>query len=202
MPQPQDTSAVLPYATRSDCSPSSILLDDEPNPANRLQPNNISLLQLSTWEEGKIYDEDLLSCIHYFIEWQVTLNNKAVVKDTEEDLVLAPSTYWQLFLEKKLLTVLGQKISHNRRVRADDTVIVVSVNDHSQHDLIKHFNKTDIVWTAIKKQLWMWSSHFCQGKRLTLRICFNYIEDCTSPSAGWKGEKRGKSSITKRMLNN
>lgn len=47
----------------------------------------------------------------------------------------------------------------------------------------------------------MWSSHFCRGKRLTLRICFNYVEDCTSPSAGRKGEKRGKSSVTRRMLN-
>lgn len=115
------------------------------------------------------------------------------MKDTEEDLVLAPSAYWQLFLEKKLLTVLGQKI---------DTAIVVSVNDRSQRDLTKRFNKTDIVGTAIEKQLRLWSSHFCRGKILTLRICFNYVEDCTSPSAGRKGKKRGKSSITKRMLNN
>lgn len=26
------------------------------------------------------------------------------------------------------------------------------------------------------------------------------LEDSTSPSAGWKGEKRGKSSVTNRML--
>lgn len=59
---------------------------------------------------------------------------------------------------------------------------------------------TEIAWAPIEKQLRMWSSNFCRGKRLTLRVCFNYVEDCNSPSAGRKGEKRGKSSVTKRML--
>ncbi|KAJ5865423.1 uncharacterized protein N7529_007339 [Penicillium soppii] len=88
-----------------------------------------------------IYDEDPLSCIHYFIEWRVTVNNKAVVKDKEEDLALDLSAYWQRFLEKKILNVLGQKISRGKRVRS---VLVVSVNDRSRRDLTKHFNKTDI----------------------------------------------------------
>ncbi|KAJ5718818.1 uncharacterized protein N7483_009900 [Penicillium malachiteum] len=38
-------------------------------------------------------------------------------------------------------------------------------------------------------------------KELTLKISFNYVDDRhSSPSAGRKGEKRGKSSVTKRML--
>lgn len=41
-------------------------------------------------------------------------------------------------------------------------------------------------------------------RRLLLRLMtdLNYVEDSTSVSAGRKGEKRGKSSVTNRMLDN
>ncbi|CAG7933052.1 unnamed protein product [Penicillium olsonii] len=138
-----------PYATRSIYSASPSALEYEPNAAMQTRPSTLPLLQEPEWEKDKVYDEDPSSCIHYFIEWRVTLNNKAVGKDTDEDIALAPSANWNLLLEEKLRKVLREKVSHTKRIRVDDTAIVVSVNNRSQRDLTKRFNKTYIFWAPI-----------------------------------------------------
>lgn len=51
--------------------------------------------------------------------------------DTEEDVVLAPSAFWQLPLAKKLEKALRRKTARHRRIRPDDTVIVTSTSDRT-----------------------------------------------------------------------
>jgi hypothetical protein len=96
--------------------------------------------QLTDWDKEKAYNEDPLSYIHYTIEWKVTVNNRMVSKDTEQDVVLAPSAYWGLFLKPKLEKLLCKKLAKNRPIKSEDTNVVVSVTERSQRDLTKRFD--------------------------------------------------------------
>lgn len=176
--------------------PSSVL-EDGFEPRSKPAAYHLKFLQLCEWEEGRAYDEKPPTCIHYRIEWRVTINNREVSQDTEEDVVLAPSAFWQWSLEKNLEKVLRRKTPRHRRITADDTVITVLTTDRTKRKLTKQFDNTDIIWTAIEKQLLIWSDLLVRGKELTLKISFNYVDDRRSSSAiGRKGEKRGKSSVT------
>jgi hypothetical protein len=72
------------------------------------------LLRLADWDRERAYDEDPPYYIHYSIEWKVTVNGKAISRDTEQDLVLAPGSYWDLFLRPKLEKLLHKKLSHSK----------------------------------------------------------------------------------------
>lgn len=191
-----------PYPAQSFASPPPpSLFEDGLEPRSKPAACHLKFLQLSEWEEGRVYDEQPPSCIHYRIEWRVTINNREVSQDTEEDVVLAPSAFWRWSLEKNLEKVLRRKTPRHRRVTADDTVITVLTTDRTKRNLVKRFDDTEITWTAIEKQLLMWSDLLTRGKELTLKISFNYVDDRRpSSAAGRKGEKRGKSSVTSRML--
>ncbi|KAJ6014916.1 hypothetical protein N7540_009507 [Penicillium herquei] len=98
----------------------------------------------------------------------------------------------------EMAKILRGKLARDRRVRPDDTNVVVPVKDRSQRDLIQRFESTDINWPAIEKQLLRWVKLSRLGKELRIKISVNYLEDSsTLPS---KFDKRGKSSVSKRML--
>ncbi|KAH0419846.1 hypothetical protein CcaCcLH18_14268 [Colletotrichum camelliae] len=158
----------------------------------------LPLLRLTDWDESRTYDEQPPTCIHYCLEWKLTANNRAVSKDSEPNLVLAPSDFWDLTLRSKLHNVVAKKLAPNKNFKSDDTTVTVSVRDRSEEDLVKRFDDLDIEWDVVETQLRNWSHLFRAGKRLKISVSFNYVE--TGPTAGSAGRRGTKRSATQRML--
>jgi hypothetical protein len=96
-------------------------------------------LEEEEWDPDETYDSDHPHCPRYSIEWKVTLNGKAISKDTEPEVLLAPGCYWRLVLQAQLKELLQKKFPRSRGVQSEDTTVVVSVTDRSQRDLVKRF---------------------------------------------------------------
>ncbi|KAF1966377.1 hypothetical protein BU23DRAFT_326895 [Bimuria novae-zelandiae CBS 107.79] len=73
-----------------------------------LEPNRLGFLSLAEWDEYNSYEE-IPSRLRYSIEWKVTVNNRVVAKDTEQDLVLVPAAYWHMYLKPRV-----EKLSSRR----------------------------------------------------------------------------------------
>ncbi|KAE9568045.1 hypothetical protein CGMCC3_g15844 [Colletotrichum fructicola] len=172
---------------------SSRAATQQPTPDGRLP-----LLRLMDWDASRTYDEQPPTCIHYHLEWKLTVNNRSVSKDSEPDLVLAPGDYWDLTLRSKLNYVAAKKLAPNKSFKPDDTTVIVSVRDRSEEDLVKRFDDLDIEWDVVETQLRTWSGLFRAGKRLKISVSFNYVE--TGPAAGSGGRRGTKRSATQRML--
>jgi len=112
------------------------------------QLQKLQFLQLAEWNEHNSYGEDEPSCLHYSIEWKVSVNNRIISKDTEQDLVLVPSAYWHMLLKPKLEKLLRKKVAQNRHIRCEDTSVIVLVTDRTERDLVKRLIKAVPVITV------------------------------------------------------
>jgi len=73
------------------------------------------------------------------------MSNRVVGKDIEPNLVLAPSATPGRHRYNQNPTLLDKKLASNKTFRADDTIIIVSVPDRADRDLIKRFNNLNII---------------------------------------------------------
>jgi hypothetical protein len=136
--------------------------------------DQLGFLPLAEWDEYNSYEEDTPSRLRYSIEWKVAINNKVMAKDTEQDVVLAPAVYWRMYLQGKVDKQVDKKLPHSSHVRLDDTNVVASVNDRSEHDLTRRFDNMDIDWSVVERQFIRWSDLFRSGKKLRVDLTFNY----------------------------
>jgi hypothetical protein len=103
------------------------------------------LLKPDNRDQEKDYSADPPICIRYTIIWKPKLNNGMITKDTEQDIVLAPAPYWSTFLQPKLDALLGKEKNNSKRVRPEDSNVVVSVNERSERGLIRRFDEVQVV---------------------------------------------------------
>jgi hypothetical protein len=73
---------------------------------------------------------------------------------------------------------------------------VVSVTQRKEPDLTKRFADTSIDWAVVEKQLVAWGEFYRAGKKLTLKLSFNYVDISQSSTTA----KRGFPSTTRQML--
>jgi hypothetical protein len=87
--------------------------------------------------------------------------------------VVAPSDFWNEELSSKIADIVK---STGKPCEADATTIAISVNDRSEHDITKRFERLEIDWPIVERQLQAWSYLLCIGKKLRINVSFNYIE--------------------------
>jgi hypothetical protein len=97
----------------------------------------LALLQREQWDKDKTYDEGPPTCLHYSIEWRVTVNGNPLPKDSEPNVALNPAAYWQETLKFRVERLLEQKLGWNHSARVEDINVVVSVTSRSERDLTK-----------------------------------------------------------------
>lgn len=161
-----------------------------------VEADKLCLLQANDWDPEKDYSANPPVCIRYTIIWKVKLNNRMIAKDTEQDIVLAPAVYWSMFLRTKLNALLGKKIASGKRIKPDDSNVVVSVNERSERDLVRRFDEINVDWSVVEKQLLSWGELVRADKDLRVEISFNYVDVHAAASAS---AARG-GSATQRML--
>ena len=58
-------------------------------PARKILP----FVPYADWIPGQSYEEQPPFCMHYIMEWKLTVNKRVAAKQTEDDLVIAPSDF-------------------------------------------------------------------------------------------------------------
>lgn len=166
-----------------------------------LQPvGQLHFIPLAAWKKEKKYVKQPPICVHYLIQWKVTLNGRPVHKVTERNVVVRPSEFWEHTLKNKIEKVRLRRVFQSRRVRLDEITLAVSVLQHRSQNVHQQSESTEIDWTDIEEQLLEWGNLIEKGKQLKLDISVDYIADDTGREPPRTGDKRGTSSTTNKML--
>lgn len=197
---PPVPSSIVSRASTPTESSAAITGRARPYRKKRAEPPKLRVLRLEEWDRDKSYNDDPATCLHYSIEWSATLDGKEVLRDTEPDLVLNPAAHWQLFLERRVESLVRKELGVNNSPKPDHVMVVVSVTGRSERKLVKRF-EADIDWQLVENHLTQWSDLFQSGKKLRVDITFHFSQAVQQPISATSnnGGRKGRSSATQRM---
>ncbi|EAU30117.1 predicted protein [Aspergillus terreus NIH2624] len=98
---------------------------DRSSSSHRPTSDRLGFLEDTELNQRDTTQADTFESIKYLIEWKVTLNNRFLAKDTEQDLAYKPNAYWQK-IKEKAERIVQRKKPRNQRVRLDDTIVTVT----------------------------------------------------------------------------
>lgn len=196
----QDSQYPPPTPGNLGRTPSTVYsLSPAPDATSRqTQPNDLGFLPFDEWErwEDDNYKEPgQQEFIRYTIAWKLKINRTTEAQETEQDLVVALSEYWEKCLKQKIDGLMHTK-KRNRRVRLEDTTVAVSINHCNEGPLEKRSDDTNIDWRPVERKRCKWSNLVRMGRTPQIAITVKYMRDDDVAKAC---DKRG-SSATKRML--
>ena len=143
------------------------LLSPTPDPISlQTQLDDLGFLlfaEWERWEENNYEEPEEQGFIQYTIARKLMIKHTTKAKETEQDLVIAPSEYWEKCLRRKINGLVHPK-KCNQWVRLEDMSIVVSINHHNQGPLEKLYNYTNIDWKPVERQLCKWSNLVHMGQ--------------------------------------
>ena len=164
----------------------------------------LPLLRLSGWEVDKQYDKNNPVCIHYDFRWKISqrenIRARTVFSDTDPDLVLAPSDFWNVNFQARLESLLQDEDKFpGDNYTCEETIIEISIERSRQRGLSKRFPKLQINWQMVDEHLEGLGDLFRKGRQITFSIEFVYKED-SGDSTTAKGKKKKKSATEVQKL--
>ncbi|KAK3897805.1 hypothetical protein C8A05DRAFT_47693 [Staphylotrichum tortipilum] len=173
-------------------------------PDQRTAESTLPLLRLSSWEPNKPYDKNNPECIHYDFRWKVSqcenIRARHVCSDTDLDLVLAPSDFWQVNFQARLEALLKdeQKFPGDKYT-CEETIVDISIERSRQRGLKKRFKDMEIDWKMVDSHMESLGGLFSKRRKITFSMEFVF-KGVSSDSAMAKGKKKKQSATEAQKL--
>ncbi|KAH8800845.1 hypothetical protein F5884DRAFT_809026 [Xylogone sp. PMI_703] len=198
----------FPISGSPRASPTAQQADPVVDPVDRPSGEHaLPLLRLSSWERDRQYDKNNPICIHYDFRWKISqrenIRRRNICLDTDRDLVLAPSDFWEDSFQIRLGKIIDELKDEGKfpgdAYTCEETIVEISIERSRQRGLTKPCKKLDIDWPLIDNHLEGLGDLFSKGKKITLSMEFVYKE-VTRDSTTAKDKKKKKSATEAQKL--